>query len=150
GEFLRMLITEAARSGQPVAVRDLVDRSEAIVNKEYQDSPEDRAAVLDVLSGYYDLQEEYSRAEQLSRQALELVKSSADGDLRRELTCSYAATMAKVGRAPEAIRVLNSVLQDSQSTLQQSARCLIFLSRIAQVSGRGPDALELAQRALKL
>jgi tetratricopeptide (TPR) repeat protein len=52
-EFLHILITEAARSNKPIAAADLVTRSETIVNKEYPDSPEDRAAVLDVLSGYY-------------------------------------------------------------------------------------------------
>jgi serine/threonine-protein kinase len=149
GEFLHILITEAARSNKPVAAGDLVSRSEAIVNKEYRDSPEDRAAVLDVLSGYYDTKEEYLRAEELLRQALEIVKTSTDGDLRRKLMCSHAATLAKVGQVPDAIRVLNSVLADPQITVQQSARCLISLSRIAQASGDGPNALKFGQLALQ-
>jgi serine/threonine-protein kinase len=141
GEFLHILITEAARSDQPIEAGDLVARSEAIVNKEYRDSPEDRAAVLDVLSGYYDSKEEYLRAEELLRQALEIVKTSTDGDLRRKLMCSHAATLAKVGQVPEAIRVLNSELADPQITAQQSASCLISLSRIAQANGDGPAAI---------
>jgi hypothetical protein len=149
GEFLHILITEAARSNKPVAAGDLVTRSEAIVNQEYRDSPEDRAAVLDVLSGYYDTKEEYPRAEELLRQALEIVKSSADFDLRRKLMCSHAATLAKVGQVPEAIRVLNSVLADPQITAQQSAGCLISLSRIAQASGDGLNALKFGQLALQ-
>jgi tetratricopeptide (TPR) repeat protein len=149
GEFLHILITEAARSNKPVAVGDLVTRSETIVNKEYRDSPEDRAAVLDVLSGYYDTREQYSRAEELLRQALEIVNTSTDADLRRKLKCSHAATLAKVGQAPEAIRVLNSVLADPQITVEQSARCLISLSRIAQANGDGPNALKFGQLALQ-
>jgi tetratricopeptide (TPR) repeat protein len=149
GEFLHILITEAARSNKPVAVDDLVTRSEAIVNKEYRDSPEDRAAVLDVLSGYYDAREEYSRAEELLRQALDIVQTSADGDLLRKLMCSHAATLAKVGQVPQAIRVLNSVLDDPRITLQQSAGCLISLSRIAQAKGDGPNALKFGQLALQ-
>src|SRR5262249_15239098 len=149
GEFLHILITEAARSNKPLAVGDLVSRSEAIVNKEYQDIPENRAAVLDVLSGYYDTREEYARAEELLRQAVDIVRDSPDGDLRRKLTCSHAATLAKVGQAPAAVRVLNSVLEDPLITDEQSARCFISLSRIAQTSGDGPKALGYAQLALQ-
>ena len=149
GEFLNLLITEAARSNKPVAVADLVSRSETLLNREYQDVPEDRAAVLDVVSGYYDMREEYSRSEQLSRQALDLVKSSPDGDLRRSLTCSYAETLAKVGNTLEAKRMLNSVLLDPLITQEQSARCLNKLARVAQLRGDGPDALKYAQQALQ-
>jgi serine/threonine protein kinase len=147
GEFLHLLITEAAKSDRPVSVRDLVTRSEEIVSREYRNSPEDRAAVLEVLSAYYDTRQEYARAEELLRQALQIVKSSPDGDLRRKLTCAHAATIAKVGREAEAVRVLNSVLQDPQITQEQSARCLIHLSRIAQADGDGPNALKFAQLA---
>jgi len=149
GEFLRLLITEAARSNKPLAVADLVSRSEAIVDKEYQDIPENRAAVLDVLSGYYDTREEYSRAEQLSHQAIEILRSSPDGDLRRQLTCAHAATLAKVGRAPEAVNMLNAVLADPSINDEQAAKCLIQLSRIAQTMGDGPKGLEYAQQALQ-
>jgi serine/threonine protein kinase len=149
GEFLHMLITEAARSDKPVAVADLVTRSEAIVGKEFRDSPEDRAAVLDVVSGYYDTKEEYSRAEGLLRQALDLVKSSDDADLRRKLQCAHADSMTRVGRASEALAALNSVLSDTQTSAQQAAKCLIVLSRIAQVANDGPNALKYAQRALQ-
>lgn len=149
GEFVHMFITEAARSRRPVAPGDLVARTEAIVNKEFQDSPDDRAAVLDVLSGYYDTKEEYERAESLLQQALDITRNSTDTDLRRKLSCNHAASMAKVGKEPEAVRILNSVLQDPQISLQQSARCMISLSRIAQAAGDGPTALQYAQLALQ-
>jgi eukaryotic-like serine/threonine-protein kinase len=149
GEFLHILITEAARSNQPVAADDLVSRSEVIVNKEYQDVPENRAAVLDVLSGYYDTREEYARSEQLLREAMALVKSSADSDLRRTLTASYAEALAKIGHTTEAVSMLNSVLRDPLITDEQAARALIKLSRIAQIGGDGQHALPYAQQALQ-
>jgi len=149
GEFVHMFITEAARSNRPVAPGDLVARTEAIVNKEFQDSPDDRAAVLDVLSGYYDTKEEYERAESLLQQALDITRSSTDADLRRKLSCSHAASMAKIGKVPEAVHILNSVLQDPQISLQQAAHCMISLSRIAQAAGDGPTALKYAELALQ-
>jgi len=149
GEFVRIFITEAARSHKPVAAGDLVTRTEEIVSKEFQDSPEDRAAVLDVLSGYYDTKEEYVKADSLLQQALDITRSSPDADLRRKLACGHAATMAKVGRMPEAVRILNSVLQDPSISLQQSSKCVSSLSRISQQAGDGPNALKYAQLALQ-
>jgi hypothetical protein len=58
--------------------------------------------------------------------------------------------MAGSFEAARSIRLLNSVLQDPQISEEQSARCLIFLSRIAQAGADGPNALELARRALEL
>ena len=149
GEFVHMFITEAARSHKPVAAGDLVTRTEEIVSKEFQDSPEDRAAVLDVLSGYYDTKEEYVKAESLMQQALDITRNSPDADLRRKLTCGHAATMAKVGRVQEAVRILNTVLQDPQISVQQSSKCVVSLSRISQAAGDGPNALKYAQLALQ-
>jgi tetratricopeptide (TPR) repeat protein len=56
--------------------------------------------------------------------------------------------MAKVGQVPDAVRILNSVLQDPLVSTQQAARCLASLSRIAQAAGDGPNALNYAQLAL--
>ncbi|MBS0422744.1 MAG: serine/threonine protein kinase [Proteobacteria bacterium] len=149
GEFVHMFITEAARSNTPVAPGDLVARTETIVNKEFQDSPDDRAAVLDVLSGYYDSKEEYEHAESLLQQALDITRHSGDADLRRKLACNHAASMAKIGKTTEAVRILNAALQDPQISLQQSASCMISLSRIAQAAGDGPTALQYAGLALQ-
>jgi serine/threonine-protein kinase len=147
GEFLRLLITEAAKSDKPVSVAELVARSEAIANKEYQDNPENRAAVLEVLAGYYDSREEYSRNAQLLGQAIDLVKNSPDSDLRRELTCTYAMSLAKIGAEPKATSLLNSVVQDPLITEGQLAMCLSKMSRLAQLRGDGPTALKYARQA---
>jgi len=149
GEFLHLFITEAARSSKPIAAGDLVTRTEEIINQEFRDSPEDRAAVLDVLSSYYDSKEEYARAQTLLEQALDITRDSTDTELRRKLSCNHAATLAKVGKAPDAVRILHAVLRDPDISLQQSARCVMSLSRIAQAAGDGPNALEYARVALE-
>jgi tetratricopeptide (TPR) repeat protein len=56
--------------------------------------------------------------------------------------------MARVGQVPDAVRILNSVLQDPQVSTQQAARCLSSLSQIAAAAGDGPAALNYAQLSL--
>jgi serine/threonine protein kinase len=148
-EFLNVLITEAAGADKPVTVSDMLARSEALVSSEYRDNPEHRAAVLGMLGSYYYTNEKHVRAESLLREALDTVKASADGDLRRKLTCNHALTMTKLGKVPEAIRVLNRVIDEPQITAQQSAECLEDLALIALEGTDAPNALKFGNLALQ-
>jgi serine/threonine-protein kinase len=50
--FLYVLITEAPAADKPVTVEEMLSRSQALLKSEYQDSPEDRAAVMAMLAKY--------------------------------------------------------------------------------------------------
>jgi serine/threonine-protein kinase len=147
-EFLNMLITEAAGSDKPVAVSDMLERSEALVGSEYRDSPEHRAAVLDMLGIYYHTNGQDTRAEPLLRKALEAVRNSSDDDLRRKLTCDHAMTVAALGKVEEGTRALNAVIGDPKTSAQQSADCLEYLAWIAQDAGDAAGALTYGKLAL--
>src|ERR1044071_7120461 len=110
----------------------MLERSEALVSSEYRDSPEHRAAVLDMLGLYYHTNGQDTRAEPLMRKALDAVRSSSDGDLRRKLTCDHAMSAAALGKVEESTRALNAVIDDPQTSSQQSADCLEYLAWIAQ------------------
>jgi len=147
-EFLNTLITEAAGSDKPVAVSDMLERSEALVSSEYRDIPEHRAAVLDMLGLYYHTNGQDTRAEPLLRKALDAARNSSDGDLRRKLTCDHAMTLAGLGKVEEGIRALNTVIDDPQTSAQQSADCLEYLAWIAQDTGDAAGALKYGKLAI--
>jgi serine/threonine protein kinase len=148
-EFLNVLITEAAGSDKPVTVSEMLARSEALVSSEYRDHPEHRAAVLGMLGEYYHTNAKDTRAESLLREALDTVRTSPDGDLRRKLTCEYAFTLSDVGKVDEAVRMLKGVAADPQSTTQQAAECLENLAFIAQNANDSAKALKYASLALQ-
>ena len=148
-EFLDILITEAAAADRPVTVSDMLARSEGLVKSEYGDSPEHRAAVLDLLGMYYQTNGNDVRAEPLLRAALQAVQTSSDGDLRRKITCDHAGSVASLGKTLEAGLALRTVAADPQASPRQAAECLEYLSFIAQSANDAADALTFAKQALQ-
>jgi tetratricopeptide (TPR) repeat protein len=147
--FLNTLITEAAAAGKPVAVSDMLERSEALARSTYQTSPEHRAAVLGMLGSYYQANGKDARAESLMREALQAIRTSSDRDLRRQLTCDHAGTLTFLGKAPDAIRVLNDVVADPHTTARQAAVCLDYLTQAALEQNDAAGALKFATLALE-
>jgi eukaryotic-like serine/threonine-protein kinase len=148
-EFVNMLVTEAGGANKPVTISDMLARSESLVAAEYRGNPDHRAAILGVLGTYYHTIGEDKRGELLLRDALAAVRVSADPDLRRELTCKHAITLASLEKVKEATDALNSVINDPGSSAQQSAECLEYLAFIAQDGADAADALKYGNLALE-
>jgi len=148
-DFLNTLITEAADSDKPVTVKEMLARSEALARTDYQDNPQKRAAVFDMLGVYYASNDEHARGESLLREALDSVKGSSDQDLRRRLSCDHAFTQATIGKMEEAIRELKGVIAEPQITVQQSVACLDYLTQTSLQSSDVPNALKYGKLALQ-
>jgi eukaryotic-like serine/threonine-protein kinase len=148
-DFLNMLITEAANSDRPVTVSDMLARSEALANSEFQGSPDHRAAVLGVLGIYYHTMGDQQRAEPLLRKALDAVQTSADVQLRSKLTCDHALTVGALGRVAEATSILLNEVSTPLTSTQQAAECLEYLAYLAQDAGNAADALKYGDLALE-
>ncbi len=147
-EFLDMLLNEAASSDKPITVKDLIDRTEALISLEYGNNPENRAAVLGLVAAYYNDNGEIARAEPLLRAALDGIRSSPDADLRRRLTCEHAKLLAHLGQEAEGVRILKSAVADPQATARQRAECLGYLAQVAHNGQDGAAALDYAQQAV--
>jgi eukaryotic-like serine/threonine-protein kinase len=147
-EFLNVLITEAGSSEKPVTVRDMIERSEALITAENRNNPENRAAVLGILASYYNDNGEEAKAESLLRTALEAVRNSHDIDLRNKITCDHAMIVASTGKTPEATQILNDVIADPRASPQRVAECIEYLAFIAQGEADGVNALKYANLAL--
>lgn len=148
-DFLNMLITEAGASDKPVQLSDMLARSEALANAEYRNSPEHRAAVLDILGGYYHSNGDDARAESLIREGLEALNGSQDADLRRKLTCDHAVLLEYSGRGADAAGILNAVLAEPGIEPETAADCLGYLAHVQQSRGDPAGALVYAKRGLE-
>jgi eukaryotic-like serine/threonine-protein kinase len=148
-DFLNVLITEAGGSDKPVTIGEMLARSEALVTAEYRGSREHRAAVLDMLGVYYRTVGDSKRGEALLQSALQAVQGSGDADLRRKVTCDLALAMGILGEAPEATRMLQSVVSDPGSSAAQSAECLAYLSDIAEGESDAAGAVRYGTLALR-
>jgi len=147
--FLNAVITEGAGADKPVTIRDMLTRSETVARAQYSDTPENRAAIFDMLGMYYMATDSYDRADSLLQEALSSVKTSTDADLRRRLACDHAMILSSIGKAPEAIRVLDETIAEPGITTQQAAQCLDFRAQVAWQSNDAANALKFSNLALE-
>jgi len=148
-DFLDVLITESAGSGQPATVGDMLARSEALVSAEFRGNREHRAAVLDMVGSYYRTIGDEKRALRLLQDASDTVRGSADADLRRKVTCDLALTLATLGRLSDAKSMLTGVIDDPQSTAQQEAECLSYRSTLAGLESDAEGSVKYGKMALQ-
>jgi tetratricopeptide (TPR) repeat protein len=148
-DFLDVLITESAGSGQPTTIGDMLARSEALVSAEFRGNREHRAAVLDMMGSYYRTIGDEKRAVRLLQDAFDTVKGSPDGDLRRKVTCDLALTLATLGKVSDARSMLISVIDDPQATPQQAAECLSYRSTVAELESDAESSVNYGKMALQ-
>lgn len=148
-DFLNTLITEAAASDKPVKLGDMLDRSEALANAEYRASPEHRAAVLDMLAGYYHSNGDDVRALSLMHEGMDSLGASKDVDLRRKLTCDHAVLMEYAGKGADVPAMLNAVLAEPGIAPETAAECLEYQAYVSQRRGDPAAGLKYAQLGLQ-
>ncbi len=149
-QFLSDVVTEAAQSGQPMNVGDLLARSETIVNQEYRAHPAHRAAVFDMLANYYFTAGDPGKALSLLDAALIAATGTKDNSLQDRLHCDHGIVAARLGSLAAGAQEIDAVLSKSDVESPQIALCLTFKGYIAQENNDGTAALDYATRALAL
>ena len=147
-DFMDVLIGDAAGSEKPVTIGDMLARSEALAASEFKDNADHRAAVLDVLAVHYHTAGDDVRSERLLHEALDLSRGTSDQGLRAKLTCDHAVALAAVGKATAAMNALLAMAREPDTSDQQAAECLGYLSNIAEDNNDVGSALKYAQQAL--
>jgi len=149
-EFLNLLIVDSGNTEKPMTVRDMIQRSEALIAPENANNPENRAAVLGILAGYYRDNGEDAKAESLLKTALDGLDRSTDIELKNKITCDHALLVADTGKTPAAREIINGVLSSPRISFSRAAECTEYLAFIAQGELDGPNALKYSKDALAL
>lgn len=148
-EFLGRMITDAAASQTPITVNELLARSEKLALNDATGSPENRAAVLEMIADRYFYTDNAERAEPLLARALQLLDKSTDQALRSRLTCKHAATSSELGHSAAALRLMYNEVGRLGDDPQTASHCLYAAASIHLAELRSADALRDAQRGLE-
>ncbi|HEX3704366.1 MAG TPA: serine/threonine-protein kinase [Vicinamibacterales bacterium] len=147
------VLSDAAPSGQPFTVDDLLARAERVVG----DQPGDAGSHIELLLAIgrqYTVQEEYAKARRLLEDAYARSRSLADLSTRARASCSLAQVLGVVGELPRADALFRNglaTLPDQPQFSLDRIFCLERGSEIARNSGAAQDAIaraEAEQRAL--
>jgi tetratricopeptide (TPR) repeat protein len=148
-EFLGRMITDAAASQTPITVNELLTRSEKLALNDASGSPENRAAVLEMIADRYFATDNAERAEPLLARALQLLDKSRDPALRSRLTCKHAAASAELGHAEPALQAIYAEIRRLDGDPQTASQCLYNTTTIHLAEQRTAEALRDAQLGLE-
>ncbi len=146
------VLSDAAPSGKPLTVDDLLARAEHIVQRQRGDEA-GRAQLLIAIGRQYTVQEEYAKARRLLEQARALARTLPDRATEARASCALAQVVANSGDVKSAESLLQEGLDrlpDRAAFIDDRIFCLERGSEIAVRRGAGGDAIARAQAAQRL
>lgn len=146
------LLADAAPSGKPFTVNDLLLRAEHIIERQGQANPVSRAELLTSIGGKYVDQDEDSKAQQVLEQAYQASRGLSDPSARALAACALGAAYARRD-FPHAEALLQEGLHElpnePQFTLDR-ASCLMTGSWIARERDSASVAIARSEGARDL
>ncbi len=148
----KYVLSNAAPSGKPFTVDDLLAGAEGIVRRQRGDETI-RAELLMSLGQQYTVQDEYRKAKDLLEEAYQLSRRLAWPATRARASCGLALALSRTGDLARADALfqqgLNEVSDNSLFVVERVS-CLLRGSEIAENGGHLQEALTRAQAAQHL
>jgi tetratricopeptide (TPR) repeat protein len=152
-EFLDFLLSDAAPSGKPFMVNDLLDRAKIIVEK--QKASPMQVELLDWIGTDYVSQDQYTQAGPILEHAYQLSRQSTDPDIRASASCALGSELSQdvnVARAEALIQEGLRELPDDPQYAFDRITCLGYGGEISLQQGDIGEAvhrMEMARRILR-
>ena len=137
-DFHEFLLSDAAPSGKPFTVNDLLARAEHIVERQHADDDPTRVMLMTSIGRQYLAQDEGASARRVLELAYILSRSVSDRSIRAQASCTLAAQLARDEQLQRAEQLyqegLRELPEDPQFALAR-IDCLQSGSEIAQETG---------------
>jgi eukaryotic-like serine/threonine-protein kinase len=149
-EFHEFLLSDAAPSGKPFTVNELLGRAQHIVEEQRSANDPNRVRLMVSIGRQYTEQDEGSHGRHVLEDAYKLSRGLSDPSVRAEASCALAAALARdeeVSRAEALFQEgMHGLPQGAQFTLER-IDCLRSGTEIAQQNGNAKQGVERAQAA---
>jgi len=149
------LLSDAAPSGKPFTVNELLGRAEHIVERQGEQKDSTRVELLISIGRQYQSQEEDAKARRLLEKAYQLSRGLTDRSTRAQTSCALGSALARGGEVPRAEPLIEEGLRelpDEQQFALDRVFCLLRGSEVARDRGdaqQGIARVQAAQRLLK-
>ena len=149
------LLSDAAPSGKPFTVNDLLARAEHIVERQQDKNDPQRIEALISLGRQYNVLDEQAKSRQLLEEAYSLSRRLSDRPIRARSSCALASALALSGEPVRAERLAQEGLQeigDEPRLALDQMFCLLRGTEVARERGDSRQAIarvQAAQRALQ-
>jgi tetratricopeptide (TPR) repeat protein len=152
-DFHEFLLSDAAPSGKPFTVNELLGRAEHIVERQHAADDPNRVVLMISIGRQYGAQDEGTRAHRVLEEAYKLSRDLSDPSIRAEASCALAAALARDEELSRAEMLYQQGLRELPENPQFAlARigCLQNGSEVAQESGNVREGIARAQAAQRV
>jgi non-specific serine/threonine protein kinase/serine/threonine-protein kinase len=146
------LLSDAAPSGQPFTVNDLLKRAEHVVEHQ-RGNDVTRVELLMSIGRQYTVQDEYAKARLLLEEAHTLSRSLAERSTRSRASCALAQTLSRGDDLPRGEALYSegmAELSDEPMFIVDRVFCLERGSEVAENRGDAREGIARAQAARRL
>ncbi|MEW5879765.1 MAG: serine/threonine-protein kinase [Pseudomonadota bacterium] len=148
-EFVGVMLTEAAQNDRPLTVRELLERSRALLAGGGTGNVDTDAAVLGMLGQFYVTLGDPATAERLLAEARQRVSPTSEPALRASVACLHAFSVSLQGRSDEAQAQIEQGLRIARGDPAAEVECLQARAFVAQNRNDAATALAAARQALE-
>jgi len=146
------LLADAAPSGKPFSVNELLERAEHVVERKQDLNAADRIELLISIGRKYEGQDEDEKARHLLEQAYQTSRELADRATRADAACALASVLAR-SNLPRARALVDKglgELPEEPQFLLNRVTCLLSGADVASESGASEEAIARGTAAQKL
>ncbi len=144
------VLSDAAPSGKPLTVNELLGRAEEIVQRQRGGNDSSRVELLISIGRQYYAQDEDASANRVLGEAYRLSRGSSERSTRAEASCALASTVARDGDLTRAEALIQEGLREVSGQPQlvlDRVFCLERGSEVARDRGTSQEALARARQA---
>jgi len=147
------LLSDAAPSGKPFTVNELLSRAEHIIERQEDKHDLQRIEMLISLGRQYNVLDEQAKSRQLLSEAYDLSRGVSDRPIRARSSCALASALALAGEHDRAEKLAQQGLQElghePQFALDQIF-CLLRATEVADERGDSREAVTRVQTAQRV
>jgi serine/threonine-protein kinase len=148
-EFVGRMFTESLPAGQAQAIQEMLERGEAMIERDVHAPPAHRAEMFGVLASYYDELEVSQKAADLLERSRALIEPGTDQVLQAKLACRHAVQLHVLDRWDESAKLLDAWMNTGNLDGNSAASCLQARAGIALNAAEPQTALRYTEMALE-
>ena len=150
-DLIQFLLSDAAPSGKPITVNDLLAQAERIVGRQRGGNDALRADMLVSIGRQYLLQDEQGRGGEVLQEAYDLSRKLEEPSTRARAACALASASGRGGELSHAQQLVREGLDELPDDPQfafDRAFCLLRGGEVSREQGAAQQAIERAEEAL--
>lgn len=147
-ELNNFLLSDAAPSGKPFTVNDLLGRAEHIIERQHGVGDANHVELLVSIGRQYASEDEDAKSRRVLEEAYRLSRGLSDHSTRSQASCALADVLGVAGELPRAEAAFQEGLSEVSQQPQYTLDRVYCLLRGAEVAGQRGDSQTAITRVL--